>query len=141
MSSVTIKNVTKSFGSAVVLDNFDAVFADGEFITLLGPSGCGKTTMLGILLLFGLTLGRTICGWLCPMGLIQELLHKIPTPRALFRGISMPAPSRICACRGLTAIPAPALSARAHWAHFKTRWRPRAAARPGMCWAFCCFLG
>lgn len=49
MSSVTIKNVTKSFGSAVVLDNFDAVFADGEFITLLGPSGCGKTTMLRII--------------------------------------------------------------------------------------------
>ena len=36
---------------------------------------------LGILLLFGLTLGRTICGWLCPLGLIQELLHKIPTPK------------------------------------------------------------
>ncbi|MEI3429137.1 MAG: ABC transporter ATP-binding protein [Christensenellales bacterium] len=49
MSSVTIKNVTKSFGSAVVLDKFDAVFADGEFITLLGPSGCGKTTMLRII--------------------------------------------------------------------------------------------
>ena len=48
MSSVTIKNVTKSFGSAVVLDNFDAVFADREFITLLGPSG-GKTTMLRII--------------------------------------------------------------------------------------------
>lgn len=27
----------------------DAVFADGEFITLLGPSGCGKTTMLRII--------------------------------------------------------------------------------------------
>ena len=27
--------------------------------------------MLGILLLYGLLLGRTICGWLCPMGLIQ----------------------------------------------------------------------
>lgn len=37
--------------------------------------------VLGILLLFGLTLGRTICGFLCPMGLIQELLHKIPTPK------------------------------------------------------------
>lgn len=37
--------------------------------------------VLGILLLFGLTLGRTICGWLCPFGLIQELLHKIPTPK------------------------------------------------------------
>ena len=35
--------------------------------------------VLGILLLFGVTLGRTICGWLCPFGLIQELLHKIPT--------------------------------------------------------------
>ena len=35
--------------------------------------------VLGILLLFGVTLGRTICGWLCPMGLLQELLHKLPT--------------------------------------------------------------
>lgn len=37
--------------------------------------------MLGILLLFGLTLGRTICSYLCPFGLIQELLHKIPSPK------------------------------------------------------------
>ena len=37
--------------------------------------------VFGILMLFGLTLGRTICGWLCPLGLIQELLHKIPTPK------------------------------------------------------------
>ena len=35
--------------------------------------------MYGILLLFGLTLGRTICGWICPLGLIQELLYKVPT--------------------------------------------------------------
>ena len=35
--------------------------------------------MLGMLLLFGVILGRTICGWLCPLGLIQELLHKLPT--------------------------------------------------------------
>lgn len=37
--------------------------------------------VLGILMIFGLTLGRTICGWLCPLGLIQELFHKIPTPK------------------------------------------------------------
>ena len=37
--------------------------------------------VLGIILLFGLILGRTICGWFCPLGLIQELLHKIPTPK------------------------------------------------------------
>ncbi len=39
------------------------------------------TYMLGILMLYGLILGRTICGFLCPVGLIQELLHKIPTPK------------------------------------------------------------
>ena len=37
--------------------------------------------VLGIIMLFGVILGRTICGWLCPLGLIQELLHKIPTPK------------------------------------------------------------
>ena len=37
--------------------------------------------VFGILILWGLMLGRTICGWLCPLGLIQELLHKIPTPK------------------------------------------------------------
>ena len=34
---------------------------------------------VGVLLLFGLTLGRVICGWACPFGLLQELLHKLPT--------------------------------------------------------------
>ncbi|MCF0136179.1 MAG: redoxin family protein [Lachnospiraceae bacterium] len=37
--------------------------------------------VLGILILFGLLLGRTICGFLCPFGLVQELLHKIPSPK------------------------------------------------------------
>ena len=37
--------------------------------------------VFGIILLYGMLLGRTVCGWLCPLGLIQELLHKIPTPK------------------------------------------------------------
>lgn len=37
---------------------------------------------LGIVMLFGVTLGRTVCGWLCPMGLLQELIYKIPTAKA-----------------------------------------------------------
>ncbi|MBO4458713.1 MAG: 4Fe-4S binding protein [Butyrivibrio sp.] len=37
--------------------------------------------ILGTLLLMGLLLGRLICGFLCPFGLIQELLHKIPSPK------------------------------------------------------------
>ncbi|MEF9894680.1 MAG: ABC transporter ATP-binding protein, partial [Clostridia bacterium] len=49
MASVTIQNVSKAFGSVVVLQNFNETFADGEFVTLLGPSGCGKTTMLRII--------------------------------------------------------------------------------------------
>ena len=37
--------------------------------------------ILGILMLLGLIFGRTICGFLCPLGLLQELLHKIPVPK------------------------------------------------------------
>lgn len=35
--------------------------------------------VLGFLLLIGLLLGRLVCGFLCPFGLIQELLYKIPS--------------------------------------------------------------
>jgi len=34
--------------------------------------------IVGLLLLLGLLLGRLICGFLCPFGLLQELLYKIP---------------------------------------------------------------
>ncbi len=37
--------------------------------------------IFGILLLYGLLLGRAICSFLCPFGLLQELLHKIRTPK------------------------------------------------------------
>lgn len=39
------------------------------------------TYVLGILLLYCITLGRTICGFLCPAGFLQELLYKIKTPK------------------------------------------------------------
>ncbi len=37
--------------------------------------------MLGTLLLFGILFGRLICGFLCPFGLIQEILYLIPVPK------------------------------------------------------------
>lgn len=37
--------------------------------------------VVGILLAFGAVLGRAVCGFLCPFGFIQELLHKIPSPK------------------------------------------------------------
>lgn len=32
----------------------------------------------GVLILFGVVLGRFVCGFLCPFGWVQDLLHKIP---------------------------------------------------------------
>lgn len=37
--------------------------------------------IIGIILLYAIIAGRWICGWLCPFGLIQELFHKIKTPK------------------------------------------------------------
>ena len=35
----------------------------------------------GLLVLFGGLLGRLLCGWVCPFGFVQELLHRIRSPK------------------------------------------------------------
>lgn len=37
----------------------------------------------GVVILFGLFLGRAVCGFLCPFGFLQELLNKIPSPKKI----------------------------------------------------------
>ena len=37
--------------------------------------------VLGFFFVAGSLLGRFVCGWLCPFGLVQDLLHKIPVFR------------------------------------------------------------
>lgn len=37
----------------------------------------------GFLIFIGALAGRVVCGWLCPFGLIQDLLHKIPFPKKI----------------------------------------------------------
>ncbi len=37
--------------------------------------------VLGFLILFGVTMGRFVCGFLCPFGLVQDFLHKIKLPK------------------------------------------------------------
>lgn len=46
MASITLKNITKRWGSFVGVDDFSMDIKDKEFIVLLGPSGCGKTTTM-----------------------------------------------------------------------------------------------
>lgn len=37
--------------------------------------------IFGLITLFGILAGRFFCGYLCPFGFLQDLLHKIPTPK------------------------------------------------------------
>lgn len=41
--------------------------------------------VFGLLTVMGAFFGRLICGFLCPFGLVQDLLHKIPFPKKLRR--------------------------------------------------------
>ncbi len=52
--------------------------------SLQGSFSANKSTLFyvgGILLLYSIMFGRFVCGWLCPFGLIQELIYKIKTPK------------------------------------------------------------
>ena len=43
---LTIKNLHKTFGEKVVLDDISLEVHKGEVIVVIGPSGCGKSTFL-----------------------------------------------------------------------------------------------
>ena len=52
--------------------------------SLQGSFSADRSTLYyvgGILLLYCVLFGRMICGWVCPFGLIQELLYKVKTPK------------------------------------------------------------
>ncbi len=46
MAEVVLKNITKSFGDQVALEDVSMTVPDGSFVVLLGPTGVGKTTTL-----------------------------------------------------------------------------------------------
>jgi ABC-2 type transport system ATP-binding protein len=46
---IAVRDVTKSFGKAKVLDGISLTVARGEIVALLGPNGAGKTTLINIL--------------------------------------------------------------------------------------------
>ena len=43
---IVLKNVTKKFGSNVVLDNVSLAIEKGKTTVVIGPSGCGKTVLI-----------------------------------------------------------------------------------------------
>jgi len=57
MTKLTLTDLTKSYGSTVVVDRLNLTLRPGEFVSLLGPSGCGKTTTL-----------RMVAGFVTPTG-------------------------------------------------------------------------
>lgn len=46
---ITVKNITKNFGTLQVLKGIDLTINKGEIVSIVGPSGAGKTTLLQII--------------------------------------------------------------------------------------------
>ena len=60
MSSLTLQNISKSFGHVHALRGVSLRVDPGEFVSILGPSGCGKTTLLRLVAGFEQPTGGTI---------------------------------------------------------------------------------
>jgi multiple sugar transport system ATP-binding protein len=49
MADVSLRNLTRRFGSTPAVDNMNMTIANGSFVVLLGPTGAGKTTTLRLI--------------------------------------------------------------------------------------------
>ena len=52
---------------------------------LAGVKSSISLYITGFLTIIGVTFGRFICGFVCPMGLLQDLLYRIKTPKLVLR--------------------------------------------------------
>jgi ABC-type sugar transport system ATPase subunit len=79
MSSITLRDVRKSFGTTDILHGIDLNIADGEFTVFVGPSGCGKSTLLRLICGLDEVSGGTIA-------IDDEIVNDVPPAK---RGIAM----------------------------------------------------
>ncbi|QBJ62518.1 ABC transporter ATP-binding protein [Pseudoalteromonas sp. DL-6] len=76
-SLITGRNLSKSYGSNLALNNVNFEIQKGAPVALVGPNGAGKTTLFSLL-----------CGYIAPsMGELEILGHK-PGSAALFNKVS-----------------------------------------------------
>jgi len=75
MSFLKLTNISKIYGAAKAVEDFNLDVEKGEFVSFLGPSGCGKTTTLRMIAGFELpTTGEiTLDG--------EDITYKAPNQR------------------------------------------------------------
>ena len=77
MGSLTLRNISKSFGPVEVLKDINLEVESGEFLVFVGPSGCGKSTLLRIIAgLEDQTAGQVLIGE-------QAVDHLPPSKRSI----------------------------------------------------------
>jgi iron(III) transport system ATP-binding protein len=98
MSSLTVQDVTKSFGAGPVLAGVDLHVPSGSLTALLGPSGCGKTTLLRLIAGFDdadsgtVTVGgRVVAGAGRPVPARRRGIGFVPQEGGLFPHLSVAA--------------------------------------------------
>jgi multiple sugar transport system ATP-binding protein len=77
MSTVTLRSITKHFGSTQVIPGVDLDIGNREFVVFVGPSGCGKSTLLRMIA----GLEETTSGQLSIDG--QDVTHAPPYQRGV----------------------------------------------------------
>ena len=59
-SMLSIKNLTKTYEDAAVVDDVTIDLPPGKVISLIGPNGAGKSTVLGMISRLTLRIGKAV---------------------------------------------------------------------------------